>query len=150
MTQVFALTTRGLESVSASEMAALPGVQVQQVAYRRITATCRDPARLLTLRTVDDVFLDLGAWSGLARQRDALSKLRQQATRLDLRPALAVCAALRSFPSSPCFSLTVNFVGKRNYTSDEIKQVFATAISTRHGWRYTPDDDAADLNVRVF
>ncbi len=150
MTQVFALTTRGLEAVSASEMAALPGVQVQQVAYRRITATCRDAAPLLALRTVDDVFLDLGAWSGLARHRDALSKLRQQATRLDLRPALAVCSALRSFSSPPCFSLTVNFVGKRNYTGDEIKQVCATAISARHGWRYTPDDDVADLNVRVF
>lgn len=150
MIQVFVLTTRGLEAVSASEMAVLPGVQVQQVAYRRITAACQAVAPLLTLRTVDDVFLDCGAWSGLARQRDALSRLRQQAARLDLRPALKVCAALRPFSSTPCFSLTVNFVGKRNYTGDEIKQVCAMAISARHGWSYTPDDDAADLNVRVF
>ncbi|MBN2007651.1 MAG: methyltransferase domain-containing protein [Anaerolineae bacterium] len=150
MIQVFALTTRGLEAVSASEMAALPGVQVRQVAYRRITAVCQDAVPLLALRTVDDVFFDLGTWAGLVRQREALSALRRQVAALDLRPALKVCAALRSLPSELSFSLTVNFVGKRNYTGDEIKHVCAAAIAARHGWSYVSDDEAADLNVRVF
>ena len=59
MTRVFALTTRGLEAVCADEMAALPGVTIKQIAYRRVTATCGAPlSSLLDLRTVDDVFLD--------------------------------------------------------------------------------------------
>ena len=40
MTRVFALTTRGLEAVSAEEIAALPGVTVERVTYRRVAATC--------------------------------------------------------------------------------------------------------------
>jgi 23S rRNA G2445 N2-methylase RlmL len=51
----------------------------------------------------------------------------------------------------PRFSLTVSFVGKRNYTSQEIKTVLAQAIEGTHrGWTYQQDDRAADLNVRVF
>jgi len=150
---VFALTTRGLEGVAAAEMAALPGVRVHDIAYRRVTAACSgDLAPLLGLRTVDDVFLDVAMWNGLTRQRAALSRFRQQAARLDLRSA-AVLRPLRpqsSVLSPQSFSLTVNFVGKRNYTTDEIKQICAEAIIARHGWTYTPDDEAADLNVRLF
>jgi len=51
----------------------------------------------------------------------------------------------------PAFSLTVSFVGKRNYTSEEIKTVLAHEIERKHhGWTYQPDDRAADLNIRIF
>ena len=38
--QVFALTTRGLEHISAQEMAEAPEVRVLKVGYRRVTAEC--------------------------------------------------------------------------------------------------------------
>jgi 23S rRNA G2445 N2-methylase RlmL len=51
----------------------------------------------------------------------------------------------------PTFSLTVSFVGKRNYTSEEIKAVLASEIERTHrGWTYQQDDREASLNVRVF
>jgi hypothetical protein len=50
----FALTTCGLEDVSAREVAALPGARDVEVAYRRISfAHDGSPAALLRLRTVD-------------------------------------------------------------------------------------------------
>jgi 23S rRNA G2445 N2-methylase RlmL len=151
VTRVFALATRGLEAICADEMAALPGVTIEQVAYRRVAATCSVPlAPLLGLRTVDDVFLDVAAWSGIVRQRSALGRLGELGAQLDLCQAATHCAEVRTVPRAPAFSITANFVGKRNYSTAEIKQACAEAIAAAHGWAYTPDDAGADLNVRVF
>jgi tRNA (guanine6-N2)-methyltransferase len=62
----------------------------------------------------------------------------------------AHCAEFRPIPESPAFPITASFVGKRNYSTDEIKQACAEGIAQRTGWTYTPDDTEADLNVRVF
>ena len=151
MTRVFALTARGLEAICADEIAALPGVTIEQVAYRRVTAACGAPlAPLLGLRTVDDVFLDVAAWPGITRQRSALDRLGEFGAQLDLSQAATHCAEVRQVPRSPVFSVTANFVGKRNYSTVEIKQACAETIAAVHGWAYAPDDAESDLNVRVF
>lgn len=148
---IFALTTRGLEEVSAQELGELAHVQLEQVAYRRILALCDGSlAPLLLLRTVDDVFLDLAHWLGIGRPRSVLAVLREQAMRLELGAAAALCAELRPVAQAPRFSVTANFVGKRNYTSEEIKFALAEGIETSHGWRYSEDDRNADLNIRIF
>jgi tRNA (guanine6-N2)-methyltransferase len=151
MRRVFALTTRGLESVSAEEIAALNGVTVDKVTYRRVVAICAGPmAPLLELCTVDDVFFDVATWPGIGRPRSALATLNAECARLDLRRAAAACAEIRSIGEPPAFSITANFVGRRNYTTQEIKQVCAEGIATGHNWPYAPDDSVADLNVRIF
>ena len=151
MNKIFAVTTRGLESVSADELASLPGVTVEQVAYRRIFASSQGSlAPFLSLRTVDDVFLHVGTCSGIERARSALSTLREASSQLDLNTALAVCAELRTIQGPPTFSVTANFVGKRNYNTDEIKQACASGIIESYGWVYSEDDSNANLNVRVF
>ncbi len=152
--RLFALTTRGLENLSAQEIAALPGAQILTVAYRRVVFQYTGALRqLLGLRTVDDVFLAVARWTGIVRQRHALSRLRQGAARLDLRQAASTCTQLYPIPASPTalrFSITVSFVGKRNYSTQEIKDLCAEFIAARHGWAYTPDDASAHLNVRLF
>jgi len=151
VTRVFALTTRGLEAVSAEEMAALPGVTVDRIAYRRVAATCTGTlVPLLGLRTVDDVFLDVATWSDVGRPRSALARLGELSACLDLHEPAALCAGVRPIPRSPAFSVTANFVGQRNYSTHEIKQACAEGIGGSHHWPYAPDDAAADLNVRVF
>src|SRR6266487_3826839 len=151
MNKIFAITTRGLERISANELEALPGVTVDEITYRRIFASCQGPlAPLLSLRTVDDVFLYVATWSEIERARQSLSKLRVASTQLDLNAALAVCQQVRPIQSPPTFSVTANFVGKRNYNTDEIKQACAAGIIERQRWIYSEDDAQADLNVRVF
>ena len=151
MNGIFAVTTRGLEKVSANELSKLPGVMVEQIAYRRVFASCQDSlALLLTLRTVDDVFLHVATWSGIDRARSALTALREASSHLDLNPALALCMQVRTVQNPPTFSVTANFVGKRNYNTAEIKQACATGIIEGQGWVYSEDDANADLNVRVF
>jgi len=149
--RIFAVTTRGLEKASANELSKLPGVMVEQIAYRRVFASCQDSlAPLLTLRTVDDVFLHVATWSGIDRPRSALTALREASSHLDLNPALALCRQVRTVQNPPTFSVTANFVGKRNYNTDEIKQACASGIIERQGWVYSEDDANADLNVRIF
>ncbi|SRR5579884_1026315 len=147
----FALTTSGLETISAGEIALLPGVSINTVAYRRISATCSGSLTvLLSLRTVDDVFLELATWMDIGRSRSSLVHLRHLAARLDLHVAAMCCARLRPVPQLPAFSVTVSFVGKRNYSSEEMKTVLADEITKQHGWIYRQDDRSADLNVRLF
>ena len=149
--KVFALTTRGLESVSADEIAALPGVTVDQIAYRRVTATCAASlSPLLELCTVDDVFVDVATWSGIGRPRSALDTIGRSSAQLDLREAVLMCSQVRPIRIPLTFSVTANFVGKRNYSTKEIKQACAEGIAAGHDWSYTPNDAAASLNARVF
>jgi 23S rRNA G2445 N2-methylase RlmL len=151
MNKIFAITTRDLEQISADELAALPGVTVDQIAYRRILASCEGSlSPLLSLRTVDDVFLHAGTWSGIDRARQSLSTLRTASAQLDLNKALAACQQIRPIQSPPTFSVTANFVGKRNYNTDEIKGACAAGIVEQQGWVYSEDDAAANLNLRVF
>lgn len=148
----FALTTRGLESVAAGELADLPTVTISGVSYRRVAGTCSlsSPAALLAPRTVDDVFLHLATWDGVERQRATLARLRALTGRLDVSRALAAISAVRPLPASPAFSVTASFVGHRNYSAAEIKDAVAGGLIRALRWRYQPDDRTADLNMRVF
>jgi 23S rRNA G2445 N2-methylase RlmL len=147
----FALTTAGLEELSAREIALLPGVQISSISYRCISATCSGSLMpLLALRTVDDVFIDVATWTDIERPRSSLEWLRQLCARLDLYEAARYCSQLRPIRKRPTFSVTASFVGRRNYTSEEIKTVLAYELERTHGWSYRQDDRVADLNVRVF
>ncbi len=150
MTAVFALTVRGLESVCASEMARC-GLAVGEMGYRRVHAQARGDLRpLLELSTADDLFVEVSRWSNIGHTRAALEQLQSLAAQLPLRPALAICTQLRPIDQRPTFSVTANFVGRRNYSSDEIKTALAAGIQAGHGWRYSADDGEAELNVRIF
>jgi 23S rRNA G2445 N2-methylase RlmL len=151
MTKVFTITTRGLETISAAELAAVPGVTIDQVAYRRILATCRGPLTpLLKLRTVDDVFLYVTTWGGIGRPRSTLDILREASARLQLAGFAGLCAQVRALPAPPTFSVSANFVGRRNYSTPEIKEACAAGIMAGQGWTYSENDEAAGLNVRLF
>lgn len=151
MKHIFALTTRGLENISADEMVALPGVSVTQTAYRRVMAACEGSlTALLGLRTVDDVFIDVGTWSDIGHTRDVLKKITRYSSDLDLQLAYDACTEIRQLPERPTFSVTANFVGKRNYNTDEIKLAVADGVYNTYDWIYSADDSIADLNLRVF
>jgi tRNA (guanine6-N2)-methyltransferase len=149
--KVFAITTRGLEKISAAELAAMPGVNIEQIAYRRIFVTCDGTLTpLLGLRTVEDVFLYADTWPDIGRARSTLSTLAGLSAQLPLDKIVGICAQVRPLPASPIFSVTANFVGRRNYSTDEIKQACAEGVTSQQGWVYSEDDGLASLNLRIF
>jgi tRNA (guanine6-N2)-methyltransferase len=173
MTNIFALTTRGLENVSAEEMTDIPELTLTETAYRRVSAECAGSvAPLLNLRTVDDVFIEVGRWDGIGHTRDMLALMQGYSEQVDLQSALAICASVRTIanPEAPprvqggegqagafaqktsslLFSVSASFVGKRNYNAEDIKAAVANGVSTHYGWTYAEDDRQADMNIRLF
>jgi 23S rRNA G2445 N2-methylase RlmL len=151
MQRYFALTTRGLEAVSAQECGSLKSVVVSEVAYRRVSGYCREsPAPLLGLRTVDDVFLEVAQWAPVSHTRDTLSQFQRWSHNLQLDPIKTTCESLRPIRQTPSFSVTASFVGRRNYSVKEIKAAVAIGLGSSSSWNYTEDDRAADFNIRVF
>ena len=97
--QILAVMTRGLEAIGAAEMGALPGVAVDDVAYRRVIAHYSRPlAALLDLRTVDDVLLLLDTRGELTHTDEALPEIEAWAAAQDYGAALAVCRGVRDIP----------------------------------------------------
>ena len=129
-----------------------PQAHIEATGYRRIVVGCRGSlAPLLALRTVDDVFLDEGMWLGIVADRTALDLDQGDGHPVGSTSGGRYLRAAATDPPPPTFSVTVNFVGQRNYTTDEIKLVCAAGIEQGHyGWSYTADDRNADLNVRLF
>jgi 23S rRNA G2445 N2-methylase RlmL len=151
MVAIFALTTRGLEDVSAQEMATLPGLRIREIAYRRITADYTGALdALLKLRTVDDLFLHLAEWPEIERQRAVLTRIEQLSTELALEQTAHLRSRLQPLDGAPAFSVSASFVGKRNYTTAEIKQAVAAGVQRRTGWTYREQDEPDALHLRLF
>ncbi|HLY32385.1 MAG TPA: methyltransferase domain-containing protein [Ktedonobacterales bacterium] len=156
----YALTTTGLEAISADELHALPGVSIASMAYRRIVGQCAHPLdALLSLRTVDDVFLTLANWSGIEHTRATLGRLRDLSQQLPSDVLTdAFCAHIQArgadqpgaLNATPTFSVAASFVGARRYSAEEAKQALALGVAAGMGWRYQPDDRLADCNLRLF
>lgn len=151
MLPIFAITTRGLESVSADELRAAASVSDIEAHYRRVDALCVSPRGLESLRTVDDVFIRLATWDSLTHHRAALGLISAWSAKFDFVQAVAAIRQVRSLPAAPCFSVTANFVGKRNYSVPEIKIAVSQGIMSQNPrWHYTEEDSEAHLNIRVF
>jgi tRNA (guanine6-N2)-methyltransferase len=146
------IANRGLEAVARDELLErIPDAANVEVAYRRVRfATALDPARLLALRLADDVFIDIATWDKIERARVSLTRMTDRAHLLDLRDAAELCSRVRDLGTPPAFAVTANFVGRRNYSTDEIKTAVAMGIEGGHGWTYMERDEDADLNLRVF
>ena len=146
----FARTTQGLEDVTAGELRAMGGVDLSAIEHRLVSGRAgAGPGGLVTLRTADDVFVEVGAIEGLGRARSALALLGEKAAILDLEPARRVLRALRPLPVRPTCYVRASFVGKRNYTTAEIEEALAQPLLRRHRMARAPDDGEAALHLRL-
>jgi 23S rRNA G2445 N2-methylase RlmL len=151
MMKLFAITTRGLETLCAAEMIDFLHLHVQSMAYRHVLATFDGPpSALLELRTPDDLYLHLATWPDIVRQRESLKKIEEYSAELPLAQALTVLPAASSAHQPPYYSITVSFVGKRNYSTEEIKQAVRQGMARYSAWEYQENDRPNALNLRVF
>jgi len=151
MAGFFAVTFRGLEKIAANEIVQVTGATIKRHVYRQVHFDLQTNFEsLLQLRTIDDLFVSVEHWQPVTRQRSSLELIAENSSKLVLREAMAVIGKVRQLPVPLIFSVTANFVGKRNYTSAEIKQRVADAITDAQQWQYTENDSEADLNIRLF
>ena len=135
------------------EINALAGCSVRHSEYRRVYFTCppENLLDLLQLRTVDDVFFHLADWNGIYHTRVALTRIAQLSQALEVHPLLNYYKEFgRVIPAFPTFSVTANFVGRRKYSTLEIKQAVADGVKGHYHWNYSERFDESDLNLRLF
>jgi tRNA (guanine6-N2)-methyltransferase len=149
----FALTTRGLEDIVAAEVQTrYSEAVIKEVAYRRVLFEASPAAAplLLELRCADDLFLLVDTWQGIGRPRSTLNYLTALASESDLSPALELCAQLRIIDEPVQFAVSASFVGKRNYTSPDMKLAIAAGIEQSHNWEYREEESSTGLSLRLF
>lgn len=147
--RLLARTLRGLEPIACAELRDALPVADARLDHREVRfAMPRLDPRLLTLRTVDDVFLVVAEWQELPVTRAALPRLRSLAARLDVEGARRAVRSLRPVAAATTFAVTASARGRRRTSRFEVEDAVSAGIADATGWRRTTDRDAA-VAVRV-
>jgi tRNA (guanine6-N2)-methyltransferase len=151
MHNLFSLTSRGLEEISLLELKSNPSLFDISSSYRCICAKSEllSPA-LLNYKTIDDIFLELLYLDKVLHTREMLSIISDSLAEIDYSKALSAISQVRQLPSSISFSVSASFIGKRNYTSIELKESIKNGIKNSNNWEYQEDERLSDLNIRIF
>jgi 23S rRNA G2445 N2-methylase RlmL len=147
--RLLARTLRGLEPIACAELRDVFPVADARLDHRELRfALPRLDARLLTVRTVDDMFLVVADWEEIPATRAALPRLRSLAARLDLDDAARTVRALRPVAAEATFAVTASARGQRRTSRYELEDAVSAGIVDATGRRRTTNGDAA-LTVRV-
>lgn len=149
----FVLTTRGLEDLVRDEIGVrIPAASRVETAYRRVMleGNTADAEALMGLRCADDAFVQVAEWDAIGRARRTLEQITALSAALDLQPALALCAHLRPVAQPLHFAVSASFIGRRNYSSPEMKLALAEGIMQRHNWDYVEAEEEQGLSLRLF
>lgn len=151
----FARVTAGLEQIAWQEIVQHRGAMLSGFGSRRIDFTYDgDPASLLTLRSVDDLYVHVTQFSGIGHTRQSLADLTQKFLSIDFTAALAVCAKVRKLPTPPRYSITASYLGKRNYSRYDVETAIEAAITQRLPWIFVPnrieEHSDHDIDLRIL
>ena len=115
MVTIIARSVRGLEWVAADEISAtLPQASGLAMSSREITFLVPELAPpLLGLRTVDDVFVQVGRVSGLTTSKQAAAIAAPRIADLDWAGALAQLGVIRAIPPHPRLDVVASLEGRR-------------------------------------
>lgn len=150
----FARVTAGLEQLAWRDIEKQTGATLEGFGHRRIDFTYEGaPADLLTLKSVDDVYVYVDEIDGLNHTRPSLSAFHQLRG-VDFSPALAVLAQVRPIDEKPTYGVTASFLGKRNYSRYDIEDKIHTVLYEKLPWRFVPnrpdENDAHQIDLRIL
>lgn len=134
---------RGLEWLLAAELRARLGVQPSEIGHREVFFTAGARQDVLDLGVADDLFLVAGRIDDVSHTRDGLKYLSERVAQLPLRQTLEQLKRFRNFSPKEPFEVVASFLGKRNYSRDEIELRVAEAIALRTGQRFIPHSPGA-------
>ncbi len=140
--------TSGLEDVAWDEISEKL-TRPQLVSWRRgriFFETNDPPARLLMLRSVDNVFVYLGEMHGLTAARESLGQIQHFAQTLDVSTALLLHSRVHGDSGEPSFRVTSKRSGTHDFNSIDIQCAAGQGLVDRHGWRV--DLTGHDLEFR--
>lgn len=139
----------GLAEIVADEVAQrLPQARVLHSEFSRLHIEFDgEPAGLLALRTIENVYVRLAQFDEVRPDVAWLDELEQRLGRLDLQPALQLLRRVRAIPQAPSFRVTAERSGEHRFRSPAVAGMAGAGIETATGWRV--DLTGYDIEVRV-
>jgi len=155
---IIARSVRGLEWIAADEIgAALPQAAGLAMSSREVTFLLPDLApALLGLRTVDDVFVQLGRVPGVGPGKEGPAVAAAGMAGLDWAGTLAQLGAIRAIPPHPRLDVVASLEGRRNYNRFAVENAVGDRLARRLRGSYLARTSSGrqpgepDLMVRVF
>jgi 23S rRNA G2445 N2-methylase RlmL len=158
MVTLIARSVRGLEWIAADEIsAAVPQASGLALSSREITFLLPELApSLLGLRTIDDVFVQVGRVPGVAPGKEAPAIAAARITDLDWAGTLARLGVIRAIPPHPRLDVVASLEGRRNYNRFAVENAVGDMLARRLRGSYLARTSSGrqpgepDLVVRVF
>lgn len=139
----------GLDDIVRQELAErLPQAHLLRGEYGRQHLTYDgEPADLLALRTVENVYASVLEIAEVSPRAAWLDELERLLAGVDLSSAVDTLRRLKPLPASPTFRVTAERSGTHDYHSPEIAGAAGAGIVAGTGWRV--DLKHFDIEVRV-
>jgi len=158
MVTIIARSVRGLEWIAADEIsAALPQASGLAMSSREVTFLLPGLAPpLLGLRTVDDVFLQVGRVSGVVPGKEGPAIAAARIADLDWAGTLAQLGVIRAIPPHPRLDVVASLEGRRNYNRFAVENAVGEMLARRLRGSYLARTSSGrqagepDLVIRVF
>jgi tRNA (guanine6-N2)-methyltransferase len=155
---IIARSVHGLEWVSAEEIAgrlqsALPPTLARRAVTVRVPALHRG---LLALRTVDDVFLEVGRIDDVGTTRDVPPALAKRLAHLNWDASLAALRTVRPVPPRPRFDVVASLEGRRSFNRFAVENAVGAVLASRLPGTYLERTSAGrqsgepDVTVRLL
>ncbi len=138
---------RGLEQIAAAELSHLGASVLSTRPSKVFFSHPGDPRQLLDLRSPMQIFAFIAQHTGCPPDPSAQPWFDRIARRLDLRPALALHAAVHGPTDSPSFRITAARSGRHQYTSPEIAAWVGSGVQAQTSW--TVDLEHHDYDIEV-
>jgi 23S rRNA G2445 N2-methylase RlmL len=134
---------RGIEWICAAEIGAVLDAEVWRVDHRVVYFRAPLSPALLSVGTVDDVFLLTAELGEVDHRRAALETLRSHMARTGAADLVAAAGTLRPVPAAAGFEVVGSFLGRRNYNRFEIEEAVGEGLQRATGRRFLPGPHTA-------
>lgn len=155
MPAYFARCLRGLEDICEAELAAIEGLEVKGKGIRTLFFEYRGPAaKLISLRSLDDVFIHLGSLSGMNHTRAMLAEIpdRLQLLLENLPEHIKIVRTCRRLSPALSYSLTIGLQGKKNFSRFELQDKLLPLFQSKLKGLYIPNEkgsEGGELDFRI-
>ncbi len=139
----------GLEEIVRDELAQrVPEAAVCRSEYgRQHVLFSGPPASLLSLRTIENVYVAIVEISDVAPGKHWLQELERILATIDFAPAVNVLRQIKPVPAAPSFRVTAERFGEHEFRSPEVAAAAGAGVVAATGWRV--DLTGFDIEVRV-
>ena len=147
----FVTTVQGLEDVAWKEIEAkLDDVRLTDEERGILSFTYSgDPAMLLKLRTIENVFIHIGTIPKLTRSRNSLGDIYRYVTKLDLEASLKIHKDIHGGKGKKklTFKVISIMTSRHNFRRVDAQSTVETALTNKYDWKLNLDQPILEFRI---